>query len=111
VGRCISVLLEGLAGGGIAQIEVSICEWARQLEQSADFRWTRRIVWQQRAGADKVIDYRHEDFTKTGETLDIIVDAVGKSSFSQCQGSLNPRGVCFATAPTPVFFINHYGPD
>ncbi|HEX9974464.1 MAG TPA: NAD(P)-dependent alcohol dehydrogenase, partial [bacterium] len=39
-------------------------------------------------GADKVIDYTKEDFTKTGQTYDIIFDAVGKSSFSRCKGSL-----------------------
>jgi NADPH:quinone reductase-like Zn-dependent oxidoreductase len=44
-------------------------------------------------GADKVIDYTKEDFTKSGQTYDIIFDTVGKSSFSRCKGSLTPRGV------------------
>ncbi len=39
-------------------------------------------------GANKVIDYTKEDFTKTGQTFDIIFDTVGKTSFSQCKGSL-----------------------
>ena len=38
-------------------------------------------------GADKVIDYKKEDFTRSGETYDIIFDAVNKSSFSQCKGA------------------------
>ena len=37
-------------------------------------------------GADKVIDYTKEDFAQSGETYDIICDAVGKSSFSRCKG-------------------------
>jgi NADPH:quinone reductase-like Zn-dependent oxidoreductase len=43
-------------------------------------------------GANKVIDYTKEDFTKSGETYDIIFDAVGKSSFSHCKGSLKENG-------------------
>lgn len=43
-------------------------------------------------GADKVIDYTKEDFTRSGETYDIIFDTVGKSSFSRCNGSLNKNG-------------------
>jgi NADPH:quinone reductase-like Zn-dependent oxidoreductase len=43
-------------------------------------------------GADKVIDYTKEDFTKNGETYDIIFDLVGKTSFSQCKNSLNQNG-------------------
>lgn len=43
-------------------------------------------------GADKVIDYAQEDFTKTGETYDIIFDAVGKTTFSQCKSSLKSKG-------------------
>ncbi len=44
-------------------------------------------------GADKVIDYTKEDFTKTGHTYDIIFDTVGKSSFQRCKGSLTQQGV------------------
>jgi len=44
-------------------------------------------------GADKAIDYKKEDFTKNGETYDIIFDTVGKSSFSRCKGSLRENGV------------------
>ena len=43
-------------------------------------------------GADKVIDYTKEDFTRNGEKYDIIFDTVGKSSFSHCKDSLNKNG-------------------
>ena len=51
-------------------------------------------------GADKVIDYTKEDFTKSGQTYDIIFDAVGKSSFSGCKSSLKQKGVYLTTVPT-----------
>ncbi len=51
-------------------------------------------------GADKVIDYTKEDFTKGGQTYDVIFDAVGKSSFSSCKGSLKQRGFYLSTVPT-----------
>jgi NADPH:quinone reductase-like Zn-dependent oxidoreductase len=43
-------------------------------------------------GADNVIDYTKEDFTKNGKTYDIIFDTVGKSPFSGCIQSLNRKG-------------------
>jgi NADPH:quinone reductase-like Zn-dependent oxidoreductase len=43
-------------------------------------------------GADKVINYLHEDFTKNGERYDVIFDAVGKHSFRRCRHSLKPGG-------------------
>jgi 2-desacetyl-2-hydroxyethyl bacteriochlorophyllide A dehydrogenase len=43
-------------------------------------------------GADHVIDYTQEDFTKSGKTYDVIFDVMGKSSFSRCVRSLKPNG-------------------
>jgi NADPH:quinone reductase-like Zn-dependent oxidoreductase len=43
-------------------------------------------------GADRVIDYTKEDFTKNGDTYDIIFDTVGKSTYSHCKNSLKQKG-------------------
>jgi NADPH:quinone reductase-like Zn-dependent oxidoreductase len=44
-------------------------------------------------GAEKVFDYTKEDFTKSGQTYDIIFDAVGRDSFSRSKRSLKKKGV------------------
>ena len=44
-------------------------------------------------GADKVIDYTKEDFTKSGQIYDIIFDTIGKSPFSGCVKSLKQNGI------------------
>jgi NADPH:quinone reductase-like Zn-dependent oxidoreductase len=44
-------------------------------------------------GADRVIDYTKEDFTKSGVTYDIIFDTVGKTTFSSCKSSLRQGGI------------------
>jgi NADPH2:quinone reductase len=43
-------------------------------------------------GADRVVDYTKEDFTRSGETYDIIFDTVGKSSFARCRPALTGHG-------------------
>jgi NADPH:quinone reductase-like Zn-dependent oxidoreductase len=48
-------------------------------------------------GADEVIDYLQEDFTKSGETYDVVFDAVGRHSFRRCKSSLKPGGVYLPT--------------
>src|SRR2546422_3709910 len=48
-------------------------------------------------GADRVVDYTREDFTKNGQTYDVIFDAVGKHSFRRCRGSLKRGGSYLAT--------------
>ncbi len=48
-------------------------------------------------GADSVIDYTRHDFTKSGETYDVIFDAVGKHSFRRCRRSLRPGGTYITT--------------
>jgi len=44
-------------------------------------------------GADKIIDYKTEDFTKDKEQYDFVIDAVGKSSFIKCKSLLKKNGV------------------
>jgi NADPH:quinone reductase-like Zn-dependent oxidoreductase len=48
-------------------------------------------------GADHVVDYLEEDFTKNGETYDVVFDAVGKHSFRRSRHSLKPGGVFLET--------------
>jgi NADPH:quinone reductase-like Zn-dependent oxidoreductase len=43
-------------------------------------------------GADEVIDYEREDFTKNGKTYDVIFDSVGRHSYRRCRRSLKPDG-------------------
>ena len=48
-------------------------------------------------GAEKVIDYTKEDFTKSSQTYDVIFDAVGKTSRSRCKGLLKENGIFLTT--------------
>jgi len=57
-------------------------------------------------GAKAVIDYTKEDFTKNGQTYDIIFDAVGRkvSSYSKCKNSLTENGIFVTVDLQPVIF-------
>ena len=48
-------------------------------------------------GADEVIDYQKQDFTKTDKKFDFVFDAVGKSSFGQCKPLLKDKGIYIST--------------
>ncbi len=58
---------------------------------------TKNLELVRSLGADRVIDYTQEDFTKNRETYDVIFDAVGKHSFRRCRGSLRRGGTYIAT--------------
>jgi NADPH:quinone reductase-like Zn-dependent oxidoreductase len=58
---------------------------------------TKNVELVRSLGADEVVDYTLEDFTKNGQTYDVIFDAVGKHSFWRCRGSLNRGGFYLAT--------------
>ncbi len=51
-------------------------------------------------GADAVIDYAKEDFTRNGNTYDVIFDAVGKRTYRDCKASLSARGIYLSTVPS-----------
>ncbi len=52
-------------------------------------------------GADRVIDYTVEDFTTDQQTYDVVLDSVGKSSFSRCKRLLKPGGVYLSSELGP----------
>ena len=53
-------------------------------------------------GADRVIDYTAEDFTEDEQTFDVVLDAVGKSSFGRCKRLLKPRGIYLSSDLGPL---------
>ncbi len=58
---------------------------------------TKNLELLRSLGADRVIDYTQEDFTKNGETYDVIFDSVGMHSFRRCRRSLKPGGIFLET--------------
>jgi NADPH:quinone reductase-like Zn-dependent oxidoreductase len=58
---------------------------------------TKNVELLRSLGADEVVDYLKEDFTKNGETYDVVLDAVGKHSFLRSRRSLKPGGLFVAT--------------
>ena len=58
---------------------------------------TKNIDLVRSLGADRVIDYTQEDFTKNGQTYHVIFDAVGKQSFRRCRDTLEPGGLFLPT--------------
>jgi NADPH:quinone reductase-like Zn-dependent oxidoreductase len=53
---------------------------------------TRNVDLVRSLGADRVVDYTTEDFTRSGETYDFVLDSVGGSSFGVCRKLLTPGG-------------------
>jgi NADPH:quinone reductase-like Zn-dependent oxidoreductase len=53
-------------------------------------------------GADRVIDHTAEDFTRDRQTYDVVLDAVGKSSFGRCRRLLRPRGIYLSSDLGPL---------
>ena len=83
------VLINGASGGiGSAAVQLAKYYGAEVTGVCA----TLRMEFVKSLGADKVIDYTKEDFTKNGETYDLIFDILGKSSFSRCKNSLKSNG-------------------
>lgn len=58
---------------------------------------TKNIELVKSLGADRVVDYQTQDFTKDHQKYSAVLDAVGKSSFAKCKPLLEPRGVYIST--------------
>jgi NADPH:quinone reductase-like Zn-dependent oxidoreductase len=83
------VLING-AGGSIGTFAVQLAKSFGAEVTGVDS--TPKLDMLRSVGADHVIDYTSEDFTKSGKTYDVIFDVVGKGSFSGCIKSLKEGG-------------------
>lgn len=93
-----SVLVNG-ASGAVGSTAVQI---ARHLGATVTgVCSTRNVALVRELGAERVIDYTTTDFTRDAGRYDLILDAVGKSSFGACRHLLRPGGTWLTTAPTP----------
>ena len=74
---------------------------------------TRNLDMVRSIGADHVIDYTQEDFTKNGQTYDLIFCAVCNRSAADYKRALNPKGICvvagFTTMPHMLFQVLFLG--
>jgi NADPH:quinone reductase-like Zn-dependent oxidoreductase len=86
-----SVLVYGAAGSvGTAAVQLLAHYFDAQVTGVCD---TKDVELVRSLGARDVLDRFREDFTRSGETYDVIFDAVGKHSFRRCRRSLKPGGI------------------
>ena len=84
------VLING-GGGGMGTFGIQIAKYYGAEVTGVDS--ARKLDMMRSIGADHVIDYQQEDFTKRGECYDIIVDTVARRTLSEYNRSLNPGGL------------------
>jgi len=89
-----AILIYGASGAiGTAMVQLAKAAGATVTAVVA----TPQLELARSLGADRVVDYTAEDFTRIGQTFDFVVDAVGKTSYLRCRRLLTPRGVYSAT--------------
>ena len=85
------VLVYGAAGSiGTAAVQLLAHHFEAEVTGVCD---TKDVELVRSLGAREVLDRFREDFTSTGETYDVVFDAVGKHSFRRCRRSLEPGGI------------------
>lgn len=100
-----SVLIND-ASGGVGPFGVQIAKAAGAIVTAVC--GTDNIELVKNLGADKVIDYRKEDFTKLPNKYDIIFDAVGKLSFFRISKNLKDTGRYITTLPNKQDILNFF---
>ena len=84
------VLING-AAGGVGTFAVQIAKWMGT--EVTGVCSARNVELVRSLGADHVVDYAREDFTKGSQRYDAILDCVGNHPFPECRRAMTPRGI------------------
>jgi NADPH:quinone reductase-like Zn-dependent oxidoreductase len=85
------VLVNGAAGGvGTFAVQIAKSFGAEVTGVCS----TRNVDMVRSIGADRIIDYTKDDFTKSGQHYDLFIECVGSQSLSECRRVLKPNGIC-----------------
>lgn len=90
------ILING-AGGSIGTFAIQLAKLDGAEVTAIDS--TTKLDMLRDLGADHVIDYTKEDFTKNGEVYDVIFDVIGKISFPNTKASITPNGTYLLANP------------
>jgi len=96
------ILING-AGGGVGSFAIQLGKLYGAEVTGVDN--AEKLEMMRSLGADHVIDYRKEDFSKNGQTYDLIIDMKGQRSISAYKRSLRPKGRCYLVGGKPSAVI------
>jgi NADPH:quinone reductase-like Zn-dependent oxidoreductase len=92
------VLVNGAAGGvGTFAVQIAKAFGAEVTGVCS----TRNVEMVAKIGADQVVDYTRQDFTRAGQRYDLLVDAAGSRTLSECRRVLTPKGILVGVAGGP----------
>lgn len=99
------VLVNGASGGvGIFAVQIAKVLGAEVTAVCG----TSNLEMAKSLGADRVIDYKQQDFTQDTTKYDIVFDVVGNSSLSTCKNILQPNGIYVTTQPYPGNYFQSF---
>jgi NADPH:quinone reductase-like Zn-dependent oxidoreductase len=94
IGPSHSILVYGASGAiGSAAVQLAKARGARVTAVVP----TRHMDLATSLGADRVVDYTAQDFSRIGERFDVVFETVGKAAYGKCRRLLNPGGIFMAT--------------
>ena len=96
------ILVNG-GGGSIGTFGVQLAKYYGAEVTAVDS--TAKLDMLRSIGADRVIDYTQADFTQSGETYDVIFDAIGKSPYGPSMQALKPNGRYVLANPRPSHLL------